>query len=299
MNGADEAAVSFERLRRKLTGLAYRMLGSVTEAEDVIQEAYIRWHATDRATIDNPEAFLTTVVTRICLDQLKSARQRRETYVGPWLPEPFLVPEPSVPGPEADVSQDLSVALMLALERLSPLERAAFLLHDVFDVSFPEVAEILGRSPDACRQLATRARERVRSARPRFTVSPEQGATIAEAFFEASRSGDLEALQRLLAEDAVVITDGGGIKPAALRPILGRSKSSRLFAGLARKAGYAKPPVLYRGLINGLPGFITIEKGDTLQSTALDIDEGLIRAIYIVRNPQKLSHLNSELTARN
>lgn len=275
----------FEDHRRHLTGLAYRMLGSVAEAEDVVQDAYLRWHATDRAGVEDPRAFLSRVAIRLCLDRLKSARARRESYVGPWLPEPVVEDAP------ADDPLDLSMTLMLALERLSPLERAAFLLHDVFDVDFDEVSRALGRSSAACRQLASRAREHVRESRPRFPVDPEEGARIASAFRDAAATGDAAALIRLLAEDAVMHSDGGGKRLAALAPIVGRDKVTRFFVGIARKAD---PTAVYRFTptqINGQPGFIVEEPDGSIYTTSLDIREGRIVAIYIVRNPDKLGHL--------
>lgn len=282
----DEAADRFEPQRPRLIRLAYRMLGSVTEAEDIVQEAYIRWHGTDRAAIREPAAFLSRMVTRLCLDFLKSARVRRETYIGPWLPEPVV--EPSFDG---DGDEDLSLTLMMALERLSPLERAAFLLHDVFGMDFDQVAATLDRDPAACRQLAARARKHVRDARPRFPVSTDEGRRMADAFFAASRSGDLATLRTLLAENVAAYTDGGGIKHAAINPLLGFRRVAGLFAGVARKANFERPPILYQGPINGLPGIVTLEKDGTLQSLALEIENGRISAIYVVRNPEKLRHL--------
>jgi len=289
---ADAAAAIFRPLLPRLFGIAYRMLGSVAEAEDIVQDAYLRWHATEIATIRDPSAFVSTVVTRLCLDQLKSARTRRETYVGPWLPEPILEGLPADAAEEASDPHDVSVALILALERLSPLERAAFLLHDIFGLSFDEVATALDREVVACRQLAARARKNVRAARPRFAVAPDDGMRIADAFFEASRSGDHAALRSLLAEDVVSYTDGGGRKPAAINPIRGVDKVTAFFAGLARKVAGRKPHLLHKGSINALPGFVTIETGEVLQTTALEIVDGRIAAIYIVRNPEKLRHIS-------
>jgi RNA polymerase sigma-70 factor (ECF subfamily) len=294
--GAAGAALSFEPQRRRLTGLAYRMLGSVAEAEDAVQEAYLRWHGADRGSVADPRAFLSRTVARLCLDRLRSARARREAYVGAWLPEPWLEATRGPwgePGEEdaAGEAGDVSVALMTALERLSPLERAAFLLHDVFEADFAEIGRALGRTPAACRQLAARARRNLRAPRPRFALAPGEGEAIAEAFFRASRGGDLDALRRILAEDAAVVTDGGGVRNAALNPILGRERAVRLFAGLARKAGGAAPAVLRRGPINGLPGFVTVEPDGALQTTALEIRDGLVAAVYVVRNPHKLAHV--------
>jgi RNA polymerase sigma-70 factor (ECF subfamily) len=188
---------------------------------------------------------------------------------------------------------------MLALERLSPLERAAFILHDVFDIGFDEVAGALDRSEAACRQLAARARDHMRDSPPRFAVSPKEASRIAEAFFTAARSGDVAGLRDLLAEDVVLRTDGGGHKPSALRPVLGADKVSRFFAGIARKAGLTGPQWVRRVTINGLPGFATVEPDGTLQTTALDIADGRIRAVYIVRNPDKLRKVRSMLPAFN
>ena len=203
MAGAEheDAAASFDPLRPRLMRVAYRMLGSVADAEDVVQEAFIRWMGADRSEVREPEAFLRRTVTRLCLDQLKSARRQRETYVGPWLPEPVV---------EEDEEEDVTLPLMLALERLSPLERAAFLLHDVFGLGFEEVAATIQRDPAACRQLAARARTHVREARPRFQVDKQRGLEIAKAFFAASRSGDMTALGAMLAADVSVHADGGG-----------------------------------------------------------------------------------------
>ena len=294
----DDAATSFEPHRRRLVGLAYRMLGSVSDAEDIVQDAYLRWHATDRRRVANAGAFLSKTVARLCLDYLKSARHRREAYVGPWLPEPFLDDGIGQNGQDGGLADDLSVTLLLALERLSPLERAAFLLHDIFDLDFAEVAGAIGRTEAACRQLAARARRHVQDARPRFSVPRDEGARIAEAFLAASRGGDVGALQRLLAEDAIAYTDGGGIRPAALNPIFGRAKIARLYTGIARKTARRIPAVVYRGPINGMVGFITLEADGRLQTTALDIQGGVITAIYIVRNPEKLAHLERRFAGR-
>lgn len=283
----DDAAATFRPLRPRLVRIAYRMLGSVAEAEDAVQDAYIRWHQTDRDAVRDPAAFLTRTVTRLCLDVLKSARHKRETYVGPWLPEPLLATE------DEDVpdEHDLTLTLMLALERLSPLERAAFLLHDIFGVPFEEIAKTLDRDPATCRQLATRARKNVRAERTRFTVPKDEGRRIADAFFAASRSGDTEALQSLLADNVVAYADGGGKMRAALNPIVGLRKVRDMFLAFARKADHKASPLLYRGEIDGLPGFVSVEPDGVLQSTALDIIDGRIIAVYVVRNPDKLRHL--------
>jgi RNA polymerase sigma factor (sigma-70 family) len=281
----DTRLTDFEAQRPRLLRLAYRMLGSVSEAEDVVQEAWLRW-ARVEAGVDTPAAYLTRVVTRLCLDQLKSARARRETYVGAWLPEPLL----GTTDPDEAIADDLTLTLMLAMERLSPLERAAFLLHDVFDVALPEVAATLGREPAAVRQLASRARRHVRDERPRFAVPAEEGERIARAFFAAARDGDAAALSALLAEDVAIHSDGGGKVIAFLNVIRGLDRAVRLFIGVARKPGY-NPEWLRAATIDGLPGYLSIDRGGVLQTNALEIRDGRIAAIYIVRNPDKLRHV--------
>jgi RNA polymerase sigma-70 factor, ECF subfamily len=277
------AAATFDPLRPRLTRVAYRMLGSVSDAEDIVQEAFIRWMRVDRSQVQKPDAFLRRTVTRLCLDQLKSARHQRETYVGPWLPEPLV---------EEDEDPDVTLPLMLALERLSPLERAAFLLHDVFGVSFDEVAETIQRDPAACRQLANRARAHVREARPRFRIEKEHGLKLAEAFFRASRSGDMKALGAMLASDVSVHADGGGKRPAAKWPIVGFGAVMELHLLVASYLRNTVSKFVRAAFINGLPGFISLEADGELQTTALEIEDGKIAAIYVVRNPEKLKHLH-------
>jgi len=281
--GSQDAAASFDPLHPRLMRVAYRMLGSVADAEDVVQEAFIRWMRADRSQVREPEAFLRRTVTRLCLDQLKSARRQRETYLGPWLPDPLV---------EEAEDEDVTLPLMLALERLSPLERAAFLLHDVFGLGFDEVAASIQRDPAACRQLATRARTHVREARPRFHVDKPHGLELAEAFFAASRSGDMKALGAMLAADVSVHADGGGKRSAALQPILGFDAVMKLHEMLAARFGENGSKLVRAGFVNGLPGFISLEADGELQTTALEIEDGKVAAIYIVRNPDKLRHLH-------
>jgi len=295
-----DAAASFEPHRRRLRGLAYRMLGSMSEAEDVVQESYLRWHGADRAEVSDPKAFLMATTTRICIDMLRSARKRREAYVGPWLPEPVVDTAELAPDARTELAEDLSIALLVTLDRLSPLERAAFLLHDVFDCSFTEVAAALGRSESACRQLAARARAHVRAARPRAAAltrdhsgaTSGQHAELVTAFVSATRSGDLDGLMRLLARDARVVSDGGGKVPAALNVIQGAESVARFLVGATRK-GFPEGTTLRLATVNGLPGLIVQGPDGLIQTTAFEIEDGLIRAVYAVRNPDKLRHLQT------
>jgi len=280
-----DAAASFNPMRPALMRIAYRMLGSVADAEDVVQEAFLRWLEVDREAVREPEPYLRRVVTRLCLDHLKSARHRRESYVGPWLPEPV------VEAADGEID-DVTLPLMLALERLSPLERAAFLLHDVFGVGFDEIAETIGRNPAACRQLARRARINVRAARPRFRMPKERGLELAEAFFTASRAGDMRRLRSLLAADVAVYADGGGKTTAPVAPIAGLEDAMRVFEALIPVWTEGRSRIVRYGFINGLPGFVSIEQG-AMQTTALEIRDGRIAAIYVVRNPDKLRHLDA------
>lgn len=281
--GLDEAAAGFNPLRATLLRVAYHMLGSVSDAEDVVQESFIRWMKTDRTGVREPAAFLRSTVTRLCLDVLKSARRQRETYVGPWLPDPVV---------EEDLDEDVTLPLMLVLERLSPLERAAFLLHDVFGLEFDEIAAAIQRDAAACRQLAARARVHIRESRPRFPVDKRRGLELAEAFFAASRKGDMVSLGAMLAADVTLQSDGGGKRPAAIKPIVGHDAVVKLQTHLAILFAKVGSQLVRVGFINGLPGFVTLEGDGELQTTALDLVDGKVAAIYITRNPDKLRHLH-------
>jgi RNA polymerase sigma-70 factor, ECF subfamily len=271
--------------RGRLLGLAYRMLGSRSDAEDIVQDAYLRFAGAQ--DVHNPEAFLVTVVTRLCLDRLKSARAQREIYVGPWLPEPVFDAEGLSPDAATELADDLSFALLLALDRLSPLERAAFLLHDVFDLQFAEVAQMIDRTEAACRQLATRARRAVRDARPAPAATPDSHARLLNAFAEAVTSGDVSRLAGLLREDAIAMTDGGGRKVAALNPIKGADKIARFFISLAAKNA-DRHTRIEPAMINGTVGALLYMDGEVDHSLSMAIDGERIAAIYIVRNPDKL-----------
>lgn len=274
--------------RARLLGLAYRMLGSFADAEDVVQDAYLRFARADRDGVRSTEAFLVRIVTRLCLDRLKSARARRETYVGPWLPEPVTEVEPVTPETARELADDLSFALMLTLERLTGPERAAFLLHDVFETPYAEVAEALGKSEAACRQLAARARKAVRRERPLQQADAQEHAALLGGFMEAIASGDPARLRHLLTDDAVALSDGGGVKPAALNPIFGADKVVRFFVGLHRKAAAQEMKTRFAPVaINGAPGCLVFIDGDLDQTITIDICDHRIRTIYIVRNPDK------------
>ncbi|HZH03266.1 MAG TPA: sigma-70 family RNA polymerase sigma factor [Myxococcaceae bacterium] len=285
MTAASHAAAGFEPHRKFLAGLAYRMLGSVAEAEDVVQDAFLRWCEVDREKVAEPRAYLARAVSRLCLDRMGSATRRREQYVGTWLPEP-VVAEPA-----QTLADDLSVALLLALERLSPLERAAFLLHDVFDMDYAEVAEAIERTEPACRQLAARAREHVRGERPRYAPSDAEARKVADAFLAAAATGDVEGLARVLAEDAVFYADGGSKRRAVLNPITGRAKILRLYQGVRVRGGGISALRAEPATLNGLPGFVfhTHEGTETL---AFEVAHGRIVTLYVVRNPEKLQHLS-------
>ena len=292
MRPSDPRARIFEGERRRLAGLAYRMTGSVAEADDILQDAALRFHAADLSRIDRPDRWLSTVVMRLCLDHLRSARSRRETYVRAWLPDPLIADHAA--GAESDwiVTQDVGIALVLTLDALTPEMRAAFILRDAFDYSFEEIAALVGKSPVACRQLVSRARRRLAGAAPADPPSRDADHPLVAAFWEASRQGDMGRLLALFAEDIEVRTDGGGKVPAALNVLTGRHKAARLFVGLARKRTRPAGPCPPCRAINGSPGFVSVE-GGILQTTALSIRGGRIGAIWIVRNPEKLRHLRS------
>jgi RNA polymerase sigma-70 factor, ECF subfamily len=273
--------------RGRLLGLAYRMLGSRSDAEDMVQDAYIRFAGA--RDVRNAEALLVTIVTRLCLDRLKSAHAQREVYVGPWLPEPVFDADGLAADAATELADDLSYALMLALERLSPLERAAFLLHDVFDRPFSEIALMLERTEPACRQLAARARRAVRDQRPTPAAAQDKHARLLTAFCRAAASGDVTTLAELLRKDAIAITDGGGRKMAALNPIYGAQKIIRFLLGLAdMNAG--RDIRLTPMLINGAAGALVHMDGEIDHTLNVAIDGEKIAAIYIVRNPDKLRH---------
>ena len=272
---------TYETLRPLAFSIAYRMLGSVAEAEDVVQEGLLRLYRAD--AVEHPKAFVATVVTRLSIDELRSARARRETYVGPWLPEPVITD--SRPDDES-----VSMALLVTLEALSPVERAVFLLHDVFDYGYDEIAEIVGKTRENCRQLAVRARRHVEARRPRYEPSKEQREALAGRFFEAIREGDLDGLVELLAEDAVATGDGGGKAAARKTPLHGGAKIARFILGLMRLAG-REGYVFEFCEVNGRPGALIRQHGQIVSALSLEIADGRVTEFLSVANPDKLRHL--------
>ncbi|HRE59605.1 MAG TPA: RNA polymerase sigma factor SigJ [Micropepsaceae bacterium] len=295
MNRADPQTSAFEAARPRLMRLAYRMLGDVGAAEDIVQNAWLKWQATPMDTIAEPAAWLAKVTARLAIDELRAARRKREIYAGPFLPEP-VTPEAepwSAPAAEASlaIADDLSVALFLVLERLSPDERAAFLLREAFDADYGEIAAMLGKSEAACRKIIERAREHVADARPRYSVDEEAHRALFETLLSASASGNLEAIKKHLRPDAILISDGGGKRAAALNPIYGDDKIARFLVGTSRKRGDA-PLSFAPARVNGLPSLILREDGVLDSTISLELgDDGRIARIYIVRNPDKLERL--------
>ncbi|AGT09921.1 RNA polymerase sigma factor SigJ [Paracoccus aminophilus] len=285
----DPQAAIFEGERRRLMALAYRMTGSVAESEDLVQQAWLRFAQAEG--VEDSARWMSTVVTRLALDHLKSARVRREAYVGAWLPEPIL--SDAAPDAEAGwiVTEEVGIALVLMLERLTPEMRAAFLLRDAFDYGFDEIGAVLWRSEAACRQLVSRARKRLIGVEPVAARPIAEAAPIVTAFWRASREGDMQALLDLFAEEIEVHTDGGGKVTAAINVLQGRRRAAQLFAGIARKWPMPERPCPPLCRINGSPGFVSTERGGIRQTTALEIREGRITAIWIMRNPDKLRHL--------
>jgi RNA polymerase sigma-70 factor (ECF subfamily) len=285
---AREPGDVFDEHRPYLFGVAYRMLASAADAEDIVQEAYLRWSAQPRDDVVSPRGFLTTVVVRLCLDEVRSARSRRETYVGPWLPEPLLVDERDASW-ATELADSLSLAFLVMLEELAPVERAAFLLHDVFDYGYPEIAEMLDRQEPACRQLVSRARQRVGDRRHRFDVDREQGQELAERFVVACSTGDLAALMEMLSDDVVVWTDGGGVVKAARRPIYGADKSARFLVAVATTVPDGAD--VRNAVINGQPGVLIIAADVVVNAVALDIIDRRIVGVRVMSNPEKLTRM--------
>jgi RNA polymerase sigma-70 factor (ECF subfamily) len=279
------STTAFEAARGRLFGLAYRMLGSRADAEDIVQEAYVRWHEADKSRIDSPEAWLVTTATRLAIDRLRRLKTEREAYVGQWLPQPIVSDAP--PDRHLDLADDLSIAFLMLLERLGPEERAAFLLHDVFDVGYPEIASVIEKTESAARQVVHRARERVRGDRKRFDVAESAKMALVERFLAATEARDEQRLLQLFAPDSTWIADGGGKVGASVYPVLGAARIARLVVGLREKF-WAHGRVLEIATINGEPG-LRVREGDHLLATmSMETDGERILAVYVVVNPDKL-----------
>ena len=276
---------SVVELRPRLLGLAYRMLGDYDEAEDVVQDAYLRWHSADQNAIRSAEAWLVTVTTRLAVDQLRRAGKERAEYPGPWLPEPIATDAP--PNDHVELASDLSVALLLLLEQLRPEERAAFLLREVFDVGYEEIAQILDRSQDAVRQMVSRARTRVHAGRPRVALAPGEHERLLEQFTKALIEDDAEALIGLLSPDVVLASDGGGRAAAARNRLVGRDRVSKFLLGVRRKGGNQEVRFTH---LNGEPALLALQDGVVTTACTLEVDSTGIRAVHIMRNPEKLGH---------
>jgi len=291
----DPATEAFLALRNLLFTVAYEMLGSAADAEDVLQETWLRWAGVDLDTVRDQRAYLVRITTRQALSRLRTLGRRKESYVGSWLPEPLLT-APDV-AEDVELADSVSMAMLLVLETLTPAERAVFVLREVFDLAYDEIAEAVGKSPAAVRQIAHRARAHVAARRPRGVVSPAETQDALKAFQRAAETGDLQHLLDILAPDVVFLGDGGGVVQAVLRPIVGAGKVARMLAtGLSRIA--AAPASLQQAQVNGYPALILRLNGEIDTVIAVRIDDGLITGMYAVRNPAKLSHMEQETTLR-
>ncbi len=292
----DDRRAVYATLRPLLISIAYGVVGAVGEAEDIVQEAFLQFHraGAEGADIESPKAWLSTVVTRLAIDHVRSARVRRETYVGTWLPEPLLTDPAPDAARQVETAEALSMAFLVLLERLSPVERAVFLLRDVFDFGFDEIADIVGKSEDNCRQIAVRARRHVQDGRPRFEASRERREALARQFFEAVSAGGTDGLVDLLAADVVLYTDGGGRGPAFPQPIYGRESVTRIFSGY-RPAALGAVEQRFAE-VNGQPGVVFLDsEARAVAVIALDIAGGQIIAVRAISNPEKLRHLDARL----
>jgi len=290
----DLATEAFLAHRNLLFTVAYEMLGSAADAEDVLQETWLRWAGVDLGTVRDQRAYLVRITTRQALARLRTLGRRRESYVGPWLPEPLLT-SPDV-AEDVELADSVSMAMLLVLETLAPTERAVFVLREVFDFGYDEIAEAVDKSPAAVRQIAHRARVHVAARRPRGVVSPAEARDALDAFQRAAETGDLQSLLDILAPDVVFLGDGGGVKQAVLRPVVGADKVARLLAtGLGRIAAAAS---LQPAQVNGYPALILRLNGEIDTVVAVRIDDGLITGLYAMRNPEKLSHMERETALR-
>ena len=290
----------FARFRGLLFSIAYRMLGSATEAEDIVQEAYLRYlRETETGTqVQSPKAYLSAITTRLSIDHLRSARVRRETYVGTWLPEPLVTDEESLSERAAETADSLSMGFLVVLESLTPVERAVFLLREVFEYDYAEIASVVGKSEENCRQIANRARRQVQARRPRFEASKAQREELARRFFEAAAEGDFEGLVEMLAADVVAYADGGGKGSAFPRPVHGRERIVRLLQGPAARGERLSVVALRLAEVNGQPGALFFDRdGVLVVAVSLDIAHGQIQTLRAVSNPEKLAHLRATTSA--
>ena len=279
----------FETHRPRLFGLAYKLLGSRSDAEDVVQDAWLRWRQADRSAIRDAEAWLVTATTRLGIDRLRLARTEREAYFGPWLPEPLSVDEAPDPERGAEIAEQVSLAFLSVLERLGPEERAAFLLKEVFEYDYAQIAELIGQSEANCRQMVHRARTRVQADRPRFAVTPEKHRSLLDRFMHAAQSGDRNAIVQLLDADAQLVSDGGGKVNATIRPLHGAERIARLFWAIARRPQSA---LEWRfGHVNGEPALLRVRDGHLHSVTTITIEGDRISGIFTVLNPDKLDGL--------
>jgi RNA polymerase sigma-70 factor (ECF subfamily) len=285
----DDSTRTFDQLRPRLEGIAYRMLGSMAEAEEVVQDVWLRWHETDPATLDSAEAWLVTIATRLSIDRLRSAKVRREHYVGIWLPEPILTDSPPTPDQMLERADEVSTAFLMLLERLSPEARAAFLLREVFDADYPQVSEMIGKSETACRQLVHRAKAQLRDERPRFTVSPDTHRRLLGDFAAAITDGNLAALKSMLSERAELIGDGGGKVPSFGKPLVGSQRIAQLYFASTRRHGAAQRVEIAN--INGQWGLLRFIDGVLESAQSYETDGQRIVRIHVQRNPDKLARL--------
>ena len=286
----------FNHHRPLLFSIAYRMLGTVTDAEDMVQETFLRWQQTASETVRSAKTYLTSIITHLCIDHMRSARVRREQYVGTWLPEPMLTQESGNPADLLELADSLSIAFLMVLEQLSPIERAVFLLRDVFDYDYDEISPMVGKSPTNCRQILKRAKQHLTAQRPRFPVSQQQQAQITTQFLDASTNGDLPDLLLLLAKDVTFLSDGGGEVVATIKPIHGAAKIARMLLAIRRK--WLFNSVSHLAEINGQAGIVRYLNGNIYSATTLEIVDGYIHSIYCVRNPQKLERIYQELSLK-
>lgn len=285
----DDRATEFEQHRAKLRGVAYRMLGSRSDAEDVVQDAYLRWHRASPQDIRSAEAWLVTVVTRLSIDRLRQAKVERESYLGPWLPEPLVEDQAPPADAASELASSLAVAFLVVLERLAPEERAAFLLHEVFESGYDEIAQILGKSEPACRQLVSRASKRVRDERPRVQVSEAARTALLDRFVQAVLTRDKDALMNLLATDAAWISDGGGKARAALKPVLGSDAIARFVLGVI--GSHTSHAVFQHVSVNGESGLALYFEGRLISVISIRTDGARILDVFSTLNPEKLSQI--------